>query len=40
MLWGGVGGSVALNVVRWFTVLGVFGALGGPRGPGGAKKIA
>ncbi|KAI0844169.1 hypothetical protein F5Y00DRAFT_210319 [Daldinia vernicosa] len=38
MLWGGVGVSLALNVVRWFTVLGAFGALGGPRGPGGKKK--
>ncbi|KAF3064439.1 hypothetical protein GL218_01138 [Daldinia childiae] len=40
MLWGGVGGSAALNVVRWLTVFGVFGALGRPRGPGSAKKIA
>ncbi|KAI1143911.1 hypothetical protein F5Y05DRAFT_10691 [Hypoxylon sp. FL0543] len=35
MLWGGVGVSAALNLLRWLTVLGVFGAVRDPRGPTG-----
>ncbi|KAI1212435.1 uncharacterized protein F4807DRAFT_371211 [Annulohypoxylon truncatum] len=42
MLWGGVGVSAALNVLRWATLLGAFGRLRDPRGPPapGARKTA
>ncbi|KAI1104230.1 hypothetical protein F4804DRAFT_202316 [Jackrogersella minutella] len=33
MLWGAVGVGAALNALRWLTVFGAFGPLGGPRGP-------
>ncbi|KAI0115167.1 hypothetical protein F4814DRAFT_309471 [Daldinia grandis] len=39
VLWGAVGGSLVLNVLRWFTVRGLFRALGGPRGARGVTKI-
>ncbi|OTA98926.1 hypothetical protein M426DRAFT_325585 [Hypoxylon sp. CI-4A] len=39
MLWGGVAVSAVLNVARWLTVLGAFGALRDARGPAGAKKF-
>lgn len=29
VIWGNVGASIVLNVVRWLTVLGAFGRLGG-----------
>ncbi|KAI0902462.1 hypothetical protein F4806DRAFT_490936 [Annulohypoxylon nitens] len=39
MLWGGVGVSALLNVLRWATVGGVFGRLRDPRSPGPKKNI-
>ncbi|KAI0841582.1 hypothetical protein F5Y06DRAFT_259844 [Hypoxylon sp. FL0890] len=36
MLWGGVGGSAVLNVLRWLTVLGAFGKMRDPRTPAAA----
>ncbi|KAI1376701.1 hypothetical protein F4677DRAFT_417694 [Hypoxylon crocopeplum] len=38
MLWGGVGVSLVLNVLRWLTVLGAFGAMRDPWQPTGAAK--
>ncbi|KAI1761715.1 hypothetical protein GGR53DRAFT_469017 [Hypoxylon sp. FL1150] len=44
MLWGGIGVSAALNVVRWLALLGAFGAVRDPRDPvaaaAGKKKEA
>ncbi|KAI1090855.1 hypothetical protein F5B19DRAFT_461311 [Rostrohypoxylon terebratum] len=39
MLWGGVGVSAVLNVLRWLTVLGAFGRLRDPRTPGLKKSL-
>ncbi len=39
MVWGSVGISAFLNVNRWATVLGLFGAIGGRKAAGGKKKM-
>ncbi|KAI1335730.1 hypothetical protein F5Y15DRAFT_239347 [Xylariaceae sp. FL0016] len=38
MVWGSVGGSVALNLVRWTTLLGLWGEVGHVMAVGEAKK--
>ncbi|KAK6950276.1 hypothetical protein Daesc_008602 [Daldinia eschscholtzii] len=42
VLWGGVAGSLVLNVLRWGTLVGAFGEIRDPRRPKGAagKKAA
>lgn len=38
MIWGNIGASIVLNVVRWLTVWGVFGRLSGDGAVGASQK--